>query len=65
MKNAKEHRIQTVGERTLVSLAKNNRESHKKIDLAVTLVGARMLRRVVLNVGVEEEENTGGWVTAL
>jgi hypothetical protein len=65
MKNAKEHRIQTTGEKTLVSLAKNNRESHKKIDLAVGLVGAQMLRRVVLNQGVKEEEETGGWVTSL
>lgn len=32
-----------------VSLGKEHRESVKKIDLAVCLVGARMLRRVVLN----------------
>jgi hypothetical protein len=38
------------------SLMKENRESKKKIDLAVCAVGARMLRRVVLNTGLEEEE---------
>jgi hypothetical protein len=32
-----------------VSLAKRHRESTRKIDLAVCAVGARMLRRVVLN----------------
>jgi hypothetical protein len=39
-----------------VSLMKENRESSKKIDLAVAAVGARMLRRVVMNTGIEEEE---------
>ena len=39
-----------------VSLMKESRESPKKIDLAVCAVGARMLRRVVLNSGVEEEK---------
>lgn len=32
-----------------VSMAKEHRESTRKVDLAVCLVGARMLRRVVLN----------------
>lgn len=32
-----------------VSLAKEHRESKRKIDLAVCAVGARMLRRIVLN----------------
>lgn len=40
------------------SLMKENRESAKKIDLAVCAVGARMLRRVVLNAGLEDEEDT-------
>lgn len=34
-----------------VSLGKEHRESSKKVDLAVCAVGARMLRRAVLNVG--------------
>jgi hypothetical protein len=38
------------------SLMKDNRESLNKIDLAVCAVGARMLRRFVLNGAVEEEE---------
>ncbi len=36
------------------SLFKGGRESAKKIDLAVCAVGARMLRRLVLNRGEEE-----------
>jgi hypothetical protein len=38
-----------------VSLMKEGRESPKKIDLAVCAVGARMLRRVVLNAGLEDD----------
>jgi len=38
-----------------VSMRKENRESLKKIDAAVCLVGARMLRRAVLNAGIEEQ----------
>lgn len=34
-----------------VSIAKEHRESKKKIDLAVCMVGARMVRRMVLNNG--------------
>lgn len=41
------------------SLWKGHRESSKKIDLAVAAVGARMLRRVALNIGVEEEKPAG------
>jgi hypothetical protein len=37
------------------SLMKENRESKRKIDLAVCAVGARMLRRIVLNLAEEEE----------
>lgn len=37
-----------------VSMRKEGRESLKKIDAAVCLVGARMLRRMVLNGGIEE-----------
>lgn len=37
-----------------VSMRKEGRESLKKIDAGVCLVGARMLRRMVLNAGVEE-----------
>lgn len=42
-----------------ISLMKENRESLKKIDAAVCAVGARMLRRVVLNRPLEEEEQPG------
>lgn len=48
-----------------VSVRKNNRDSGKKIDLAVCLIGAQMLRRLALNVGLEELEDSGGWVTSL
>jgi hypothetical protein len=41
------------------SLMKEGRESPKKIDLAVCAVGARMLRRLVLNRGVDEDEKPG------
>ena len=37
------------------SLFKGGRESAKKIDLAVCAVGARLLRRLVLNKGEEEQ----------
>ena len=37
------------------SLSKEQKDSPKKIDAAVCLVGARMLRRVVLNAHEEEE----------
>lgn len=43
-----------------ISLAKESRESAKKIDLAVCAVGARMLRRIVLNGAEEEEEEPAG-----
>jgi hypothetical protein len=42
-----------------MGLMKENRESAKKIDLAVCAVGAQMLSRIVLNKGVEEEEPAG------
>lgn len=38
-----------------ISLMKENRESAKKIDLAVCAVGARLLRKVVLNKGLEDK----------
>lgn len=44
-----------------VSLAKEHRESAKKIDLAVTAVGARMLRRVVLNHPTEKKRTGVVW----
>lgn len=44
MKNARRH-----PNRYGVSLSKEHRESKRKVDLAVCAVGARMLRRVVLN----------------
>jgi hypothetical protein len=42
-----------------ISLMKEGRESLKKIDAAVCAVGARMLRRVVLNRPLDEEEPPG------
>jgi len=42
-----------------VSLWKGSRGSSRKIDLAVCAVGARMLRRVVLNRGLEEPDKPG------
>jgi hypothetical protein len=42
------------------SLAKEHRESNRKIDAAVCLVGARLLRRAVLNATPEEEEEEAG-----
>jgi len=42
-----------------MSLMKENRESAKKIDLAVCAVGAHMLSRIVLNKGVEEQDKPG------
>lgn len=42
-----------------VSLAKEHRESSRKVDLAVCLVGARMLRRVVLNREAGTRQRTG------
>jgi hypothetical protein len=38
------------------SLWKGAKESGKKIDIAVCAVGARMVRRLLLNVGLEEDE---------
>lgn len=38
-----------------VSLSKEQKDSPRKVDGAVCLVGARMLRRVVLNAHVDEE----------
>jgi hypothetical protein len=38
------------------AVMKEGRESKKKIDLAVCLIGARMLRRFVLNKGLEEDK---------
>ena len=41
-----------------VSLSKRHRESADKIDLAVCAVGARLVRRLVLNKGVDEVKKT-------
>lgn len=43
-----------------ISIGKEHRSSRKKIDLAVCGVGARMLRRVVLNKGAGQRQRTGG-----
>jgi hypothetical protein len=42
-----------------VSLWKGHREGRNKIDLAVCAVGARMLRRLVLNTAKQERQRTG------
>ena len=38
-----------------IGLSKEQKDSPRKIDIAVCVVGARMLRRIVLNADVEEE----------
>jgi phage terminase large subunit-like protein len=43
-----------------VSMMKENRESKHKIDLAVCLVGARLLRKVYLNTEEEEDQYADG-----
>jgi hypothetical protein len=43
-----------------ISLAKEQKDSPRKIDGAVCLVGARMLRRIVLNLHEEEEVDQPG-----
>jgi hypothetical protein len=57
MKNAIEH-IDPRG--WGISLAKEQKDSPRKIDAAVCLVGARMLRRIVLNLHEEEETDEPG-----
>jgi hypothetical protein len=42
-----------------ISLWKGHRESPKKVDLAVCMVGARMLRRLVLNNPTRKRRRTG------
>jgi len=42
-----------------ISLMKDNRESSRKIDLAVAAVGARLCRRSLLNTEKPEEDRTG------
>jgi hypothetical protein len=42
-----------------VSLGKQSRDSKKLVDLAVTMVGARMGRRLVLNSGKKRKNRTG------
>ena len=42
-----------------MSLMKDNRQSKRKIDLAVAAVGARMVRRILLNTEKKEEERSG------
>jgi hypothetical protein len=43
-----------------ISLMKEQKDSPRKIDAAVCLVGARMLARIVLNAHEEEEEDSPG-----
>ena len=42
------------------SLSKEQKDSPRKIDAAVCLVGARMLRRIVQNLFEEEEIDAPG-----
>lgn len=44
-----------------VSLWKGHRESRRKIDLAVCMVGSRMMRRVALNAPQEERRSGKVW----
>lgn len=46
-----------------VSLWKGHRESPRKVDLAVCMVGARMVRRDVLNQA--SQDSGGGWMVVL
>jgi hypothetical protein len=65
LRNARENRIEASGGKTLISIRKNNRESGKKIDLAACLIGAHLLRRVVLNTGIEEVNENKGWFASV
>lgn len=65
VRNAHENKILTLNGRVLISIRKNNRESNKKIDLAACMIGAQMLRRVVLNTGVEETDEDAGWFASV
>ena len=66
LRNCRENKIEiTLSKKVLISIRKAGRESNKKIDLAACLIGAQMLRRVALNVGVEEEETEGGWISSI
>ena len=65
LKNARRNPMSLPGGVTGVSVRKEHRESARKIDLAVCLIGARMLRRIVLNVGLEEEVSVGGMAWAV
>jgi hypothetical protein len=42
-----------------VSFGKEHRESARKVDLAVCAVGARMLRRLVLNKDTGTKQRSG------
>jgi hypothetical protein len=42
-----------------VSLGKQSRDSKKLVDLAVTMVGARLGRRLVLNSGKTRKKRSG------
>lgn len=41
------------------SLGKASRDSKRKVDLAVCVVGARMVRRLVINKGAKERQRSG------
>lgn len=62
LKNAKAMGVTLPGGALGVTIRKDNRESPNKIDIAACVIGSRMLRRVVLNIGLEEEVEQGGWV---
>lgn len=57
MKNAKSY-----AGKDGVSLWKGHRESARKIDLAVCAVGARLVRRMVVNKGLEDKKPVGNKV---
>ncbi|HEX5511621.1 MAG TPA: hypothetical protein VFX41_07875, partial [Actinomycetales bacterium] len=64
LKNAVRHPMSLPGGQVGVSIRKEHRESVKKIDLAACAIGARMLRRMVLNAPEKEEKQKGGWAYA-
>lgn len=64
LKNARRAPVTLSNGRFGVSVRKQSRESVKKIDIAVCVIGAHMLGRYVLNVGLQPVRR-GGYATAV
>lgn len=66
LKNAQAFAVTLPGGKLGVTIRKTGREAAAKIDIAACVIGARMLRRIALNIREEEpEKSTGGWAYAL